>query len=98
MVGIGRREAYARIAHLLCELFVRLRAVGLTDGDTCEIPITQVKLGDALGLSAVHVNRTLQEIQGDALISMHGGAMKVEDWERLRAAGEFDAMYLHLRP
>ena len=66
MIGIGRRSAYARIAHLLCELLVRFRAVELTDNHAFELPITQTELGDALGLSTVHVNRSLQELRGDA--------------------------------
>lgn len=95
MVGIGRRSAYARIAHLLCEMLVRLRAVGLADGDTCELPFTQTEIGDALGLSTVHVNRTLQELRGAGLITLRGGALTVEDWEGLKNAGEFDPTYLY---
>jgi CRP-like cAMP-binding protein len=97
MIGIGRREAYTRVAHLLCELYVRLRAVGLTNGHAYEMPITQAELGDALGLSTVHVNRTLQELRGDGLIRTTSGTVAVLDWEALRNAGEFDETYLHLR-
>jgi CRP-like cAMP-binding protein len=53
MMGIGRRSAYARIAHVLCEVMVKMRAVGLADGQSCELPITQAELGDELGLSTV---------------------------------------------
>ena len=96
MVGIGRRSAHARIAHLLCELLVRLRAVGLTRDDTYELPLTQAELADALGLSTVHVNRVLQELRGDGLITLRGGSLAVQDWEGLQRAGEFDPAYLHL--
>jgi CRP-like cAMP-binding protein len=96
MVGIGRREAYGRIAHLLCEVMTKLRAVGLADGQRCELPITQVEFGDALGLSTVHVNRTLQELRGNDLITLRGGFLTVLDWDGLREAGEFDPAYLHL--
>ena len=65
-MGMGRRLAPARIAHVLCEVLVRMRAVGLANGDACELPITQAELGDALGLSTVHVNRSLQELRGKA--------------------------------
>ena len=97
MVGLGRREAYARVAHLLCELYVRLRSVGLTNGRAYELPITQTELGDALGISTVHVNRTLQDLRGEGLITLRAGSLTVQDWERLKAAGEFDPAYLHLR-
>ena len=98
MVGLGRREAYGRIAHLLCEMMVKLRAVGLADGVTCDLPITQTELGDALGLSTVHVNRVLQELRGDGLISLRSGTLTVLDWDGLTNAGEFDPTYLHLDP
>jgi CRP-like cAMP-binding protein len=98
MVGMGRREAYGRIAHLLCEVMTKLKAVGLADGVTCELPITQAELGDALGLSTVHVNRVLQELRGNDLITLRGGTLTVLDWTGLRQAGEFDPAYLHLDP
>jgi CRP-like cAMP-binding protein len=98
MAGIGRRSAYARIAHLLCEMFVRLKVVGLTSGNTCEMPITQAELGDALGLSTVHVNRTLQELRANRLITSRTNAtINIDDWEGLKEAGDFDPTYLHLR-
>ncbi len=96
MVGIGRRSAYARIAHLLCELVVRFRAVELTEDHKIDLPITQNELGDALGLSTVHVNRSLQELRGEDLIRSEGRTLMVEDWEGLKKAGEFDPIYLHL--
>jgi len=97
MASIGRREAYGRIAHLMCELFLRLRTIGLADGSSFEMPITQEDLGDALGLSSVHVNRTLQELRGNGLVSWTRGCWTVVDWEALKKAAEFDATYLHLR-
>jgi CRP-like cAMP-binding protein len=96
MIGIGRRSAYARIAHVLCELLVRYRAVGLTNNHAYELPITQAELADALGLSTVHVNRTLQELRADGLITSKGRTLIVQDWPGLKKAGEFDATYLHL--
>src|SRR5215213_733852 len=97
ILNLGRREAYGRMAHLLCEFYVRLQAVGLTDGDAYEFPLTQAELGDALGISTVHANRTLQELRGDGLITLRNGSVPVLDWDRLRQAGEFDPTYLHLR-
>jgi CRP-like cAMP-binding protein len=96
MVGLGRREAYGRIAHVLCELLVRSRAVELVQDHAFTLPVTQAELGDAFGLSTVHVNRVLQDLRGDGLISLHGGSLKVLDWEGLQKAGDFDPTYLHL--
>ena len=96
MLGIGRRSAETRIAHVLCEVLVRMRAVGLANAHACELPITQAELGDALGLSTVHVNRSLQELRGRGLITLRGSVLTVEDWEGLKKAGEFDPTYLHL--
>jgi CRP-like cAMP-binding protein len=96
MAGIGRRSAYARIAHLFCELYLRLKAVGLIKDLTFELPITQAGIADALGLSTVHVNRSLQELRAANLISLRGGRLTVRSWERLQQAGEFDPTYLHL--
>ena len=96
MVNVGQRSAYARIAHLLCEMMMRLRAVGLAEGDTCALPITQSELGDATGMSTVHVNRTLQELRGFGLIRLEGGNLQVLDWQGLQRAGDFDPAYLHL--
>jgi CRP-like cAMP-binding protein len=96
MVGIGRRSASTRIAHVLCEVFLRLNAVGLTNGYECEFPITQTEIGDALGLSTVHVNRSLQELRGNGLIELRRGFLGILNWEGLKKAGEFDPAYLHL--
>ncbi len=96
MVGLGRRDAYSRVAHLLCELLVRLRAVELVEDHAFTLPVTQAELGDAFGLSTVHVNRVLQDLRSDGLITLHGGSLKVLDWEGLQRAGEFDPTYLHL--
>ncbi len=96
MLGIGRRSARTRIAHLFCEMVTRLDGVGLKEGNTVPLPITQTELGDALGLSTVHVNRTLQDLRGDGLVEWEGGVLQVRDWEALKLAGEFDPTYLHL--
>jgi CRP-like cAMP-binding protein len=96
MVGLGRRSARGRIAHLLCELLVRLRAVQLVEDHSFALPVTQAELSDALGITTVHVNRVLQELRGENLISLRGGALKVLDWKELKSTGEFDAAYLHL--
>ncbi len=97
MTGIGRRTAVQRMAHLLCELQVRLKAAGLAQDNGYDLPVTQSELADALGLSTVHVNRVLQDLRAEGLIILRGGTLTIPDWEALLAAGEFDAAYLHLK-
>jgi CRP-like cAMP-binding protein len=97
LAGVGRRAARQRIAHLICELCVRLRALDLIVGHVFALPVTQAELGDALGLSTVHVNRVLQDLRRDHLITLRGRTLTILDWARLRDAGDFDAAYLHLR-
>jgi CRP-like cAMP-binding protein len=98
VANVGRREAYQRLAHVLCEVYVRLRAVGLVKGTIYVLPLTQAELGDATGLSTVHVNRTLQALRGDGLISTpKNNHVVIDDWEGLQKAGEFDPTYLHIK-
>ncbi|MGJ3263700.1 MAG: Crp/Fnr family transcriptional regulator [Salinarimonas sp.] len=95
-VNLGQRTALERMAHLICELFHRLRAVGLTHGLSYELPATQAMLADATGISAVHVNRTLQELRAAELITLRGRHMTIHDIEALETAGLFSPAYLHL--
>jgi CRP-like cAMP-binding protein len=95
-LNLGQRPALERIARLLCELFVRLQAVGLADGGICDLPITQVDLADATGLSPVHVNRTLQELRASNLIVWKGRSLHIPDFGALATAALFNPAYLHL--
>jgi CRP-like cAMP-binding protein len=97
MLNTGRRDAYARMAHLFCELVTRLGAVGLAPDRTCDLPMTQPELADALGITSVHVNRTIRDLKAAGLISLRGRRLVVHDWDGLVAAAEFDPSYLHLR-
>ncbi len=97
VVNIGRRDAYERVAHLLCELHARLEAVGLTDGYSYELPLTQSDLADSVGVSTVHVNRVLQKLRGEGLISFGGKSVSIHDWDRLVEVAGFNPAYLHLR-
>jgi CRP-like cAMP-binding protein len=97
IVGLGRRDALTRIAHLFCEMLVRLKSVGLAEGNACDLPMTQAEIGDALGLSTVHVNRILRSLRAAGLIELRAGTLTVKDWEGLQSAGVFDATYLHLK-
>jgi CRP-like cAMP-binding protein len=97
MLNNGRREAYARMAHLFCELITRLDAVGLAPDRSCALHLTQSELADALGITSVHVNRVLRDLKTAGLITFRGRCLTVHDWEGLTAAAEFDPAYLHLR-
>lgn len=94
--NIGQRTAYERIAHLFCEMFVRLRTTGRTDDDECEFPLTQSEIAEATGLTQVHVNRTIQEMRRDQLIELRNKRLKVFDLDRLMAVALFNPNYLHL--
>jgi CRP-like cAMP-binding protein len=96
VINVGRRDGYSRMAHLLCELLVRLRAVGLVEDHACNLPITQGEFADAVALTPVHVNRMLQELRAAGLIELKGDRLKVLDWDKLKQAGGFDPAYLHL--
>ena len=92
----GRRKAHERIAHLLYEMLIRYRIVGLAKDDAFEFPITQADLADATGITPVHANRMLQKLRKDKLISLTNKTLTVLDPERLKAVAGFNASYLHL--
>ncbi|AWN37655.1 Crp/Fnr family transcriptional regulator [Methylobacterium radiodurans] len=96
MTGMGRRSAYARMAHLFCEMYLKLEAVSLAGEHRCPLPLTQTDLADALGLTSVHVNRTLKELRGSGLLTLRGSTLVVDRWDELVQAAEFDPTYLHL--
>jgi Crp-like helix-turn-helix domain len=75
---------------------VRLESVGLTNGHGFDFPLTQVELGDTLGVSTVHVNRMLQQLREDGLITLKGKTLTILDLERLKEFADFDPNYLHL--
>lgn len=91
---LGRLGAAGRIAHLLCELNVRLRAVGQSDGRRFQLPLTQIDLGEACGLTSIHVNRTLRQLREDGLCTFERGTVTIADWPALKRLGEFDPDYL----
>jgi CRP-like cAMP-binding protein len=96
IVNIGQRNARERMGHLFCELLFRFRAVGLSQGNSCTLPLTQVELAETLGLSSVHVNRTLQELRRQKLITLEGGTLTIEDFDKLKEVTFFNPDYLHL--
>jgi CRP-like cAMP-binding protein len=97
MVGIGRRRAHERIAHLLCEMATKIESVGLAEGDTYPWPVTQLEIADALGLTDVHVNRVIGDYKREGLVSFRRGSFTVHDWPAFKALGQFDPLYLHLQ-
>ncbi len=97
LTAMGRLSATAHMAHLICELYLRLKVIGRADGDTIQLPVTQAELGDTLGLSTVHVNRVLQELRKEGLIRFQGDALTILDWDRLKKVGEFTSTYLSLQ-
>jgi CRP-like cAMP-binding protein len=96
LVSIGQRTALERIAHLFCEIYVRLQSVGLATAEGCELPVTQSELADTVALSTVHVNRTLKELRRVGLVSMSSKSLAIHDFAGLRALAMFDPGYLHL--
>ena len=95
-VSLGRRSALSRMAHLFCEIRERLDIVGLAPNDSYEFPLTQQELGECLGLTAVHVNRTLQELRRRGLIEVENRRARILDLPRLKSEGDFDPYYLYL--
>ncbi len=98
LLNVGQRDAYGRMAHLVCELVTRLKVMGLVEDGSCELPITQSEMGDALGITTVHVNRTLQQLRANGLITWTATKLTVPDWDGLCEAAGFDPLYLHLQP
>jgi CRP-like cAMP-binding protein len=96
IIDEGRRDAYSRIAFLIFEVLLRMRAVGVIEDDTFEFPITQADLADATGLTPVHVNRMLQRLRDEGLIEVKGRIWTVLDTNGLKKAARFDPNYLHL--
>jgi CRP-like cAMP-binding protein len=96
IAGLARRSAANRLAHLFCELLLRSEAVGRVDELSYDLPLTQGVLADVLGLSTVHVNRSLQELRQDQLISLQRTKLRILDWDRLTELADFDPAYLNL--
>ncbi|MBN8293259.1 Crp/Fnr family transcriptional regulator [Rhodobacter sp. NTK016B] len=94
LVGIGRRDAEARMAHFLLELASRLALVGLGSKEGYACPLTQYHLADALGLSAVHVNRVLRQLREAGLVTFRDGQVTIHDYRGLVDLAEFDPAYL----
>lgn len=94
VLSLGRRTALARLAHFFCELHVRLGVVGLTDGLCFRLDLTQLDIAECLGLTSIHVNRTLKVLREQGLVELRGGTVEIRDLEGLRRVAEFSDDYL----
>jgi CRP-like cAMP-binding protein len=94
LINVGRRSARERVAHFLLELLARLQAIGLADERSYRMPLTQELIGDALGLSVPHVNRTLRQLREDGLVSIDGQIVVIHDIEALATLADFEKIYL----
>jgi CRP-like cAMP-binding protein len=96
VVNVGQRKALQRVAHLICEMFMRARAVGLSDGLSFDFPVTQADLADTVGLTLVHTNRMLQDLRAKGLIAWMRHRLTILDFDRLADLSMFNPQYLHL--
>jgi CRP-like cAMP-binding protein len=96
VVNVGRRDARARVAHVLCEFAVRLEWRGLASHGGFELPMTQEQLADATALTSVHVNRVLKGLESDGLIRRQRRNVQFDDWRALQDVGDFSRRYLHI--
>jgi CRP-like cAMP-binding protein len=96
IVAMGRRSKKSQLAHLICELFVRLRVVKRTEGMSFQLSLSQLEMADVLGLSVVHMNRVIQSLRREGLISWVNHTVTILDWDGLRELAEFDPTYLSM--
>ena len=97
IVSMGRRSSIERVAHLMCELYVRARGIGLADDDSFAFPLSQLILADALGMTAVHINRVLKELRLRGAMELNRGSLNITDPVALVKIAGFDENYLHRR-
>src|SRR3954449_10293279 len=98
VVNLGRRDAFARLAHIICELTVRLQSVGLARDFSFSIPWTQIDVADACGISNVHANRVIQELRHLELVEWNSRRLKIWDWNALTRLADFNDNYLQYHP
>ena len=97
IVGLGRRSAEQRVGHFFCEMYLRLRAMGLAKEHQFPLPLTQIDLSDIFSLSTVHVCRTLRHLRAEGLVSITKRMTTIHNWEGLVKISAFDPTYLLLR-
>ena len=97
IASMGRRNATERVAHLMLELYVRMRNIGLTADDTCQLPLTQPVIADALGLTPVHTNRVFRTLREQGMMTLSSGTLTILNAVALAKTAGFDDSYLHRR-
>jgi CRP-like cAMP-binding protein len=97
LTGMRRRSSLANLAHLICELYLRLESMGLADERRYIFPATQEDVADVLGISTVHANRTVQDLRRTGLVTRTDHEVHILDFEQLANVGQFDPAYLNLR-
>lgn len=97
ITSMGRRASVERVAHLMCELYLRARNIGLTDKAELEVPLSQSMLADSLGMTAVHLNRVLKKLRLDNAMTLKRGSLTIADPDKLAQIAGFDGSYLHRR-
>jgi CRP-like cAMP-binding protein len=95
VANVGRRQGIARLAHLFCEMGMRMEQVGLGSRSEYSLPAKQAQLADAMGLTAVHLNRTLKSLRDEG-VAFNRGHVRIKDWNSLADLAEFDPTYLLL--
>ena len=98
IVNVGQRPGPARLAHVMAELRARLKVIGRVDGDSFEMPLTQEQIGEALGITAVHVNRVAKQLREDGIVELQRGRASVLDEAKFRELSDLDGRYLHQSP
>ena len=96
ILSMGRRSALSRLAHLMCELEVRLEVIGRATRAGYSLDLTQAELADCTGLTSIHVNRMLKKLRDDGLMTFRSGEVVIHDWDGLAKVAEFDPAYLYL--
>ncbi|TVP51241.1 MAG: Crp/Fnr family transcriptional regulator [Halomonas sp.] len=96
LLNVGSRPSHQRLAHLICELLIRVRAAGLTEDHHFYLPLTQAQLSEAMGITVVHTNRVMMRLRAEGLITFEGRRVEVTDWPGLKKYADFKVRYLHL--
>lgn len=97
ITSMGRRASVERVAHLMCELYLRARNIGLTNEAQLEVPLSQAMLADSLGMTTVHVNRVLKKLRLNEAMTLKRGSLTIINPDRLAQIAGFDESYLHRR-
>jgi len=97
ITSMGRRSSIERVAHLMCELYLRARNIGLVDGEELELPLSQLLLADSLGMTPVHLNRVLKVLRDSGSMNISRGTLHIKNARQLIQIAGFDENYLHRR-